>query len=61
MWTRALSILRGAERKEEEEKADEGEGGEERGGGERRARELGDPWEGSPTGSPLQTALLVRS
>jgi len=36
MWTRALSILRGAERKEEEEKADEGEGGEERGGSERR-------------------------
>ena len=46
MWTQALSILRRAERKEEE-KADEGEGGEERGGGE-------SPWEswGTPGREP---------
>ena len=46
MWTRALSILRRAERKEEEEKADEGEGGEERGGGEGLCESWGTPGRG---------------
>lgn len=54
MWARALSILRGAARKEEEETDRGGRGGE--GGGAGACESCGTPG-GSLTGSPLQAVL----